>query len=316
MNAIVYEKFGSPDVLRLKDVDKPDPRDHEILVRTRAVSLNAYDWRHLKADPFLFRFMGAGPFKPKHPILGADVAGQVEAVGARAGQFRPGDEVFGEAAYGGLAEYVCADESRSARKPGGLTFEEAAAVPMAGLTALQGLRDHGRIRQGQKVLVNGASGGVGSFAVQIAKFYGTDVTAVCQTAKMEFVSSLGADHVVDHTKEDITRSGRKFDLIFDVAAYRSILAYRRILSPGGTYVLAGGAMPRIFQAMLLSAVKARNIGVMISKTNQKDLDELVKMIQTGKIRPIVDKCFPLDAAADAFRYLLSGRVRGKVVVTV
>jgi NADPH:quinone reductase-like Zn-dependent oxidoreductase len=316
MKAVVYAKFGSPDALRLTDVEKPVPRDHEILVRTRAVSLNAYDWRHLRADPFMIRFMGAGLFKPKHPILGADVAGQVEAAGVRAGQFRPGDEVFGDVAYGGLAEYLCADESRFVRKPGGLTFEEAAAVPMAGLTALQGLRDKGRIRQGQKVLINGASGGVGSFAVQIAKSYETEVTAVCRTAKMEFVSSLGADHVIDHTKEDVTDSDRKYDLIFDVAAYRSVLAYKRILSPAGTYVLAGGAMARILQLMVRSATGAKNMGVIVAKASQEDLGDLVEMIQAGSVKPMVDRCYSLDSAADAFRYLEEGHARGKVVITV
>jgi len=316
MKAVVYTKFGSPDALQLTDVEKPVPRDREIVIRTRAVSLNAYDWRHLRADPFMIRFMGAGLFKPKHPILGADVAGTVEAAGPHAGQFRTGDEVFGEAGYGGLAEYVCAAEDRFVRKPADLPFEEAAAVPMAGLTALQGLRDKGRIRPGQRVLVNGASGGVGSFAVQIAKSFGAEVTAVCRTSKTDFVRSLGADHVIDYMKEDVTGTGGKYDLIFDVAAYRSILAYKRILSPSGIYVLAGGAMTRILQLMLLSMIGKKNMGVMLAKVNQKDLLELVALIQAGKVKPIVDRRYPLDKAADAFRYLEAGNVRGKVVVTI
>jgi NADPH:quinone reductase-like Zn-dependent oxidoreductase len=316
MKAVVYSKFGSPDVLELRDVAKPVPRDHMILIRVRAASLNAYDLRHLRADPFLIRFMGAGVFKPRHPILGADVAGTVEAAGSNAGQFRIGDEVFGEAGYGGLAEYACAAEHRFALKPVGLPFEEAAAVPMAGLTALQGLRDHGRIQPGQKVLVNGASGGVGSFAVQIAKSFGAEVTGVCRTSKMEFVRSLGADRVIDHTKEDVTRRGEKYDLIFDVAAYRPIPAYQRILGPAGRYVLAGGAMTRILQLMLLSMTGRRNMRVMVARADPKDLLELAGLIQAGKARPIIDRRYPLDKAADAFRYLEEGSVCGKVVVTI
>jgi NADPH:quinone reductase-like Zn-dependent oxidoreductase len=316
MKAIVYARFGSPDVLQLEDVAKPIPGDREILIRVRAASVNAYDWRHLRADPFFIRFMGAGFLKPRHRILGADIAGVVEAVGRDVKQFKPGDEVFGDGGYGGFAEYACVAEARFVLKPAGLTFDEAAAVPMAALTALQGLRDLGKIQAGQKVLINGASGGVGTFAVQIAKAFGTEVSGVCSTTKMDLVRSIGADHVLDYTRDDVTEQERKYDLIFDAAAFRSILSYRRILSPGGTYVLAGGSMARIFQLMGLSLTGARNMKLIVANVNQKDLLTLADLIGAGKIRPIIDKRYPLSETAEALRYLEEGRARGKVVVTV
>jgi NADPH:quinone reductase-like Zn-dependent oxidoreductase len=316
MKAIVYTKFGSPDVLHLEEVEKPIPKDNQILLKVHAASANAYDWRHLRADPFMIRFMGAGLLKPKHRILGADIAGQVEAVGGQVKQFRPGDEVFGEGRYGGFAEYVCVDEKRVVPKPADLTFEEAAALPMAALTALQGLRDKGRIRAGQRVLINGASGGVGTFAVQIAKSFETEVTGVCSTAKMDLVRSIGAAQVVDYTRDDITKSGRRYDLIFDIAAHRSISEYKRILSPNGSYVLAGGSMGRMFQLMLMSIAGAKNMGVMIGNINQKDLLFMVDLIQAGKVRSIIDKRFRLNETAEALRYLEEGHARGKIVITV
>jgi NADPH:quinone reductase-like Zn-dependent oxidoreductase len=316
MKAIVYTKFGSPDVLQLKEVEKPIPGDNEILIKVHAASANAYDWRHLRADPFLIRLMGAGLLKPKHRILGADIAGQVEAVGRNVKQFQPGDEVFGEGSYGGFAEYVCVDEKRFVLKPASLTFEEAAAVPMAGLTALQGLRDRGKIQAGQKVLINGASGGVGTFAVQIAKSFGAEVTGVCSTSKMDLVRSVGADHIIDYTREDVTKSRQQFDLIFDVAAYHSISAYKRILSPNGIYVLAGGAMARIFQLMLISMTGAKNMGIMVANINQTDLLFLIELLKAGKVKSIIDKRYPLDQTAEALRYLEEGHARGKVVITV
>jgi NADPH:quinone reductase-like Zn-dependent oxidoreductase len=316
MKAIVYTKFGSPDVLHLEEVEKPIPKDNQILLKVHAASANAYDWRHLRADPFMIRFMGAGLLKPKHRILGADIAGQVEAVGGQVKQFRPGDEVFGEGRYGGFAEYVCVDEKRVVPKPADLTFEEAAALPMAALTALQGLRDKGRIRAGQRVLINGASGGVGTFAVQIAKSFETEVTGVCSTAKMDLVRSIGSDQVVDYTRDDITKSGRRYDLIFDIAAHRSISEYKRILSPNGSYVLAGGSMGRMFQLMLMSIAGAKNMGVMIGNINQKDLLFMVDLIQAGKVRSIIDKRFRLNETAEALRYLEEGHARGKIVITV
>ena len=269
MKAMVYTKFGPPDVLQLQEVEKPIPKDNEILIKVRAASVNPYDWRHLRADPFFIRFMGAGLLKPKHKILGADIAGQVEAVGRKAKQFQPGDEVFGEGSYGGFAEYVCADEKRFVPKPADLAFEEAAAVPMAALTALQGLRDKGQIQAGKKVLINGASGGVGTFAVQIAKSFGAEVTGVCSTTKMGLVRSIGADQVIDYTQEDVTKNKKPYDLIFDVAAFRSSSDYKRILSPGGIYVVAGGSIARIFQLMLKSMAGSKNMGKSWSRTSAK-----------------------------------------------
>lgn len=316
MKAIVYTKYGPPDVLRLEEVDKPVPKDNELLIRVRAAALNAYDWRHLRADPFFIRLMGVGLFKPKHRILGADIAGLVEAVGRAVTQFRPGDEVLGDGGYGGFAEFVCVDEKRFVPKPASLTFEEAAAVPMAGLTALQGLRDKGHIRAGQKVLINGASGGVGTFAVQIAKSFGTEVTGVCSTAKMDLVRSIGADHVIDYTQEDVTKNGQLYDLIFDNAAYRSISKYRRILAPGGRYVLAGGSMGRFFQLMLMSMTGVKNMGLMVANVNQKDLLFLIELMKAGKVKSIIDKRYPLSETAEALRYLEDGHARGKVVIIV
>jgi NADPH:quinone reductase-like Zn-dependent oxidoreductase len=316
MKAIIYTKFGSPDVLQLKEVGKPVPKDSEILIKVRAASANAYDWRHLRADPFLIRLMGAGLLKPKHKILGADIAGKVEAVGANVKQFRPGDEVFGEGSYGGFAEYACVDENRFVPKPANLTFEEAAALPMAALTALQGLRDKGRIQAGQKVLINGASGGVGTFAVQIAKSYKAEVTGVCSTAKMDLVRSIGADHVIDYTREDVTEGRQQYDLIFDVAAYRSISKYKRILGPGGIYVLAGGSMARIFQLMFMSTTGAKNMRLIVAEINQKDLLFIIELVNAGKVKPIIDRRYPLSETAEALRYLEEGHARGKVVIAV
>ena len=316
MKAIVYTKFGPPEVLQLKEVEKPVPGDNEILIKVHAASANAYDWRHMRADPFLIRLMGAGLLRPKHNILGADMAGHVEAAGSKATLFRPGDEVFGEGGYGGFAEYACVDENRFVLKPSGLTFEEAAAIPMAALTALQGLRDKGKIRAGQKVLINGASGGVGTFAVQIAKSFDTEVTGVCSTKKTALVRSIGADHVIDYTREDVTRNGQQYDLIFDVAAYHSVSAYKRVLSPDGVYVLAGGSMTRIVQLMIRSMTGVKNMGIMVAKIDQKDLLFILDLINRGKVRPVVDRRYPLDETAEALRYLEEGHASGKVVITV
>lgn len=316
MKAIIYTSYGSPSKLHLAEVEKPVPKDNQILIKIYAASLNAYDWRHLKPDPFMMRFMGGGVFKPKHPILGADMSGVVEAVGRKVTQFKPGDAVFGEGHYGGLAEYACVDEKGFILKPENMTFKEAAAIPMAGLTALQGLRDKGNIQAGQKVLVNGASGGVGSFAVQIAKSFGAEVTGVCSTGKMDLVKSIGADHVVDYTREDITMNGKIYDLIFDTAAHRSVTDYLRILKPGGPYVLAGGSISRLMQTMLKSRSGNKNMVVMICSINQKDLLFLTELFQSGKLKPAIDKVIPLSESAEAMRYLQKGSVRGKVVITI
>jgi NADPH:quinone reductase-like Zn-dependent oxidoreductase len=286
------------------------------LIKVHAASANAYDWRHLRADPFLIRLMGAGLLKPKHKILGADMAGRVEAVGGDVKQFQPGDEVFGDGGYGGFAEYACVDENRFVLKPAALTFEEAAAAPMAALTALQGLRDKGLIQAGQKVLINGASGGVGTFAVQIAKSFDTEVTGVCSATKMDLVRSIGADHVIDYTQEDVTKNGKLYDLIFDIAAYRSISEYKRIMSSGGIYVLAGGSMPRMLQLMLKSMTGVKNMRLVVANVNQKDLLFIRELLEAGKVKSIIDKRYPLSETAEALRYLEEGHARGKVVVVM
>jgi NADPH:quinone reductase-like Zn-dependent oxidoreductase len=316
MKAMVYTKFGPPDVLQLREVEKPFPKDNELLIKVHAASANAYDWRHLRADPFLIRLMGAGLLKPKHKILGADIAGRVEAVGINVKQFQPGDEVFGDGGYGGFAEYACVDENRFVLKPADLTFEEAAAVPMAALTALQGLRDKGLIQAGQKILINGASGGVGTFAVQIAKSFDTEVTGVCSTTKTDLVRSIGADHVIDYAQEDVTKNGQRYDLIFDIAAYRSTSEYKRILSSGGIYVLAGGSIARIFQLMLKSMTGVKNMRLVVANVNQKDLLIIRELLRAGKVRSIIDKRYPLSETAEALRYLEEGHARGKVVISV
>jgi 2-desacetyl-2-hydroxyethyl bacteriochlorophyllide A dehydrogenase len=316
MKAIIYTKYGSPDVLQLKDIEKPIPKDNEILIKVHAASLNQYDLHYLAGTPFFIRLTGAGLIKPKHRVLGADIAGKVETIGSSVTQFKPGDEVFGEGSFGGFAEYVCVPEKRFILKPSNITLEEAAAVPMAALTALQGLRNKGKIQNGYKVLINGASGGVGNFAVQFAKLFGAKVTAVCSTAKMDFVRSLGADQVIDYTKEDVTKNGQQYELIFDTAAYRSILNYKRVLKSNGIYVLAGGAMSRIFQLMLISMTGTKNMGFMVADINQKDLLLIKEYIEAGKIKPFIDKRFPLNETADALWYLKKGYTKGKVVITV
>jgi NADPH:quinone reductase-like Zn-dependent oxidoreductase len=316
VKAIIYTSYGSPSNLRLTEVEKPVPGENQILIKVKAASINSYDWRHLRANPFFIRVMVGGLFKPKHRILGADVAGTVEAVGSKVTQFKPGDDVFGEGSYGGFAEYVCVDENRFILKPDNLTFDEAAAVPMAGLTALQGLRDKGKIQAKQKVLVNGASEGVGTFAVQIARSFETGVTGVCTTSKMDLVRSLGAGKVVDYTKEDITKNSEKYDLILDTAAHRSVSDYKRILNPDGVYILIGGSMSRIFQLMFKSKTGVKNIGTMVASINQKDLLFLAELLKSGKIRSVIDKRFPLKDTAEAFRYFEAGHTRGKIVITI
>jgi NADPH:quinone reductase-like Zn-dependent oxidoreductase len=315
VKAIVYTKYGPPDVLQLKEIEKPTPKDDEVLVEVHAASVNAFDWHMLRAKPVLVRLMGSGLLKPKNKILGADIAGRVEAVGRKVKQFQPGDEVLGTI-RGGFAEYACAREKSLALKPANLTFEEAAAVPMAALTALQGLRDKGQIQAGQKVLINGASGGVGTFAVQIAKSFETEVTGVCSTTKMDLVRSIGADHVIDYTQEDVTKNRQQYDLIFDIAAYRSISEYKRLLSPSGIYVLAGGSVARMFQLMFLSMIGVKNRRFIFANINPKDLLSIIELINLGKVRSIIDKRYPLDETAEALRYLEEGHARGKVVITV
>jgi NADPH:quinone reductase-like Zn-dependent oxidoreductase len=323
MKAIVCEKYGSPEVLQLKDVENPAPKDHEVLVKVSAVSLNAYDWHLLTADIFMVRLMGGGVFKPKYAILGADIAGRVEAVGRKVMQFRAGDEVFGDISMcgnGGLAEYACAPEVRLATKPISLSFEEAAAVPMAAVTALQGLRDQGHIQSGQKVLIHGASGGVGTFALQLAKWFGAEVTGVCSSRNIEQAIGLGADHVIDYGREDFSQQGARYDLILAVNGHRTLSEYQRALTPAGKYVMAGGTGAQIFEAMLLgpfvSTLWGKKMGGVSAAPNQKDLVFLKELCEAGKLKAVVDKRFPLLQAADAFRYLGTRHARGKVVITI
>ena len=320
MEAIVYTKYGPPDVLQLKEVEEPIPKDDEVLIRIHAASVNAADWHMLRADPWFLRLMGGGLLKPKNTILGIDMAGRVEAVGRNVKQFRLGDEVFG-CSLGGFAEYVCVHENALALKPTCTTFEEAAAVPVAALTALQGLRDKGQIQPGQKVLVNGASGGVGTFAVQVAKSFGAEVTAVCSTRNLDMVRSIGADQVIDYTQEDFTKSGQRYDLIFAVNGYHPIFDYKRALSPKGIYVVAGGSMAQFFHAMLLgpwiSMTGSKKMGSMgVAKPNNKDLAFIKELLDAGKVAPVIDRRYPLSEVAEAIRYLEEGHARGKVVITV
>jgi NADPH:quinone reductase-like Zn-dependent oxidoreductase len=323
MKAIVYTEYGTADVLQLKDVAKPTPKDDEVLVKVYAVSANAADIHLLKADPFLMR-LSSGFLKPKYQILGSDIAGRVEAVGKNITEFKPGDDVFGDISaegWGGFAEYVCVHENALALKPANLSFEEAAAVPMAAVTALQGFHYAGQLQQGKKVLINGASGGVGTFAVQLAKAFGAEVTAVCSTRNLDVARSIGADHVIDYTREDFAANGKKYDLILATNGNRSISDYRRALSPKGTYVHTGGSMTQMTQAMIqgpwFSRARRQKMGSMgVTKPNKKDLLILKELLESGKVKPVIDRCYPLNEAADAIRYLEEGHAQGKVVIIV
>jgi len=292
MKAIVFTKYGSPDVLELKEVEKPTPQDDEVLIRVHAASLNDWDWGALHGTPFVNRLM-FGLLKPKKQILGSDIAGRIEAVGKNVLQFQPGDEVFGDLSgdWGGFAEYVCARENALALKTPSMTFEQAAAIPQAAMLALQGLRDKGRIQPGQKLLINGAGGGVGTFAIQIAKLYGAEVTGVDSPGKLEMLRSMGAEHVIDYTQEDFTRNGQCYDLILDVKTNRSILDCARALSPNGTYVTVGGSMARLFQALLLgpwiSMTTNKSIRILALKPN-KGLDYMKELFEAGKVVPVID----------------------------
>lgn len=323
MKAIVYENYGSPDVLELKEVAKPAPGDNDVLVKVQAASLNAADWHVLRAKPFLIRLMGLGFLRPKNKILGADVSGLVEGVGRNVKQFHPGDEVFGDisaSGWGAFAEYACVHEDALVLKPAGLTFEEAAAVPLAALTALHGLRDKGQIKAGQKVLINGASGGVGTFAVQLAKYFGAEVTAVCSTKNLDKVRTIGADHVIDYSREDFTQSGQKYDLIFAANGYHSIFDYKRALNPGGSYIMSGGSGSQMFEAIILGPVISmtgdKKLGSVSSKPDKNDLLFLKELLEAGKIVPVIDRRYPLSEVADAVRYLEEGHARGKIVITI
>ena len=319
MKAIVYTKYGPPDVLQLQEIEKPSPKDNEVLVKVHAASANAIDWRQFTLPLIIVRMMRGGVREPKDKSLGADFAGRVEAVGATVKQFQPGDEVFG-LRRGAFAEYVCAAEDRLVLKPANLSFEAAAAVPLAALTALQGLRDQGEIQPGQKVLINGAGGGVGTFAVQIAKSFGAEVTAVCSTRNLDIARSIGADHVIDYTQEDCTESGQRYDLIIAANGYHPILDYRRALKPNGIYVVLGGSMAQMFQSMVLGPLLSwsgnKKMRGMMTNVNQGDFVFLKELLEAGKVVPTIDRCYPLGEVAEAIRYLVEGHPRGKVVISV
>lgn len=329
MKAIVYTKLGPPEVLQLRELERPVPSDNEVLVKVYAASVNALDWRRFASQlendkiPLSTRLMDGMVLKVVNKVPGADIAGRVVAVGAAVKQFQPGDEVFGVSAgsMGAFAEYVCATENKLALKPANLPFEAAAAIPVAALTALEGLRDKGNIRLGQKVLINGASGGVGTFALQLAKSFGAEVTAVCSTRNLEIASSIGANHVIDYSKEDFTRNKKQYDLILAVNGYHTIRDYKRVLSPGGVYVAIGGSTAQLVQGMLLGPLLSlpgnRQLGFMgIAKMSQKDLVFIGELVLAGKIVPVIDRCYPLSEAAKAVRYLAEGHAKGKVVLTV
>jgi len=332
MKAIVCNKYGSPDVLQLKWVEKPAPKDNEVLIKVHAASLNAADFETLRGV-FIVRMVA--PLRPMHKILGSDIAGRIETVGRNVKQFQPGDEIWGDLSgcgFGAFAEYVCVPDNELRLKPASMTFEEAAAFPQAGVLALQNLRggppspgsmfvDKGPIEPGQKVLINGAGGGVGTFAVQIAKHFGAEVTGVDSAKKLDMLRSIGADHVIDYTQEDFTKSGQRYDLILDPVAYRSVFAYRRVLSPEGIFVFIGGTTSSIFQALLLAPLISRKrtqkMGVVMQKTNRsEDLVFLQELFEAGKVKPIIDKRYPLSEVPEAIRYLEEGHARGKIVITV
>jgi NADPH:quinone reductase-like Zn-dependent oxidoreductase len=330
MKAIVCTKYGSPDVLELKEVEKPSPNDDEVLINIYAASLNAADFEYLRGA---WSARIVGPLKPRYKILGSDIAGRVETVGRNIEQFQPGDEVFGDSSlcgFGAFAEYVCVPENALALKPASMTYEEVATYPQAAIVALQGLREKRPIQPEQKVLINGAGGGMGTFAVQIAKSFGAEVTGVDSTRKLDMLRSIGADHVIDYTKENYTKNGQHYDLILDVQAHHSIFDYKRALSPEGIYVMVGGSRSAIFQALILGPLISRTgskrlgintgskrMGIDKWKPNIKeDLDFLKDLFEAGKVIPIIDKRYPLSEVPEAFRYLEERRALGKVIITM
>ncbi|HET9589224.1 MAG TPA: NAD(P)-dependent alcohol dehydrogenase [Anaerolineales bacterium] len=320
MKAVVYTEYGPPDVLQLKEVATPVPTDDEVLVKIHAVSINGSDREGLIGKPLYARLSGLR--RPSNPILGSDIAGRVEKAGRNIREFQPGDEVFGEVPgyHGGFAEYVSMPAKNLARKPAKLTFEEASAIPQAGVIALQAIRNKGKVQPGQKVLINGAGGGAGSFAVQLAKLDGAEVTGVDNTGKLDFLRALGADHVVDYTREDFTRTGQQYDLVLDVIAHRSVLAYRRALRPNGTYYFVGGSVAVLFQLLLLGPwirrTSGRNMRLLAVIPNREDLLAITELCEAGQIVPAIDRRYPLSEVPEALRYVSEGRAKGKVVITV
>ncbi|MCG7995246.1 MAG: NAD(P)-dependent alcohol dehydrogenase [Candidatus Thiodiazotropha taylori] len=319
MKAIVHNRYGSPDVLRMEDVQKPVPGDDEVLIKICAVSINAWDWDTLTGKPFEYRIM-FGLLKPKNEGLhGCDMAGKVEEIGKNITRFKVGDEVFGdlsEEGWGAFAEYACARESELALKPSSMTFEEAACLSHGGNLAVQGLIDHGKIESGQKVLINGGGGSTGTLAIQIAKLFDVEVTAVDRTEKLDVMLTLGADHVIDYTKEDFTQNNKKYDLILDVKTNRSVFDFQRALSPNGVYVTVGGATSRILQVVLYGKLFRKYRMLMVMYKANKDLNYLIELFEAGKLKPVIDKCFPLEKTAEAFQYFGEGRFKGKIVVTM
>jgi NADPH:quinone reductase-like Zn-dependent oxidoreductase len=324
LKAITYHRYGAPEVLEFEEVDEPVVKDGEVLVRVRAASVNPRDWHFMRGLPAFPMRLQFGLRTPKEPLLGSDVAGQVEAAGRAVTRFRPGDEVYAHVLAGGFAEYVAVPEEVVGLKPANLTFEQAAAVPLAALTALQGLRDYGRVQPGQKVLIIGAAGGVGAFAVQLAKWLGAEVTGVCSTAKVDLVRSIGADHVIDYTREDFTQSGRRYDLIFQLAGTQSPSAIRRALTPSGTLALSSGEsdgrrngpIGRIIRALVLSRFVRQRLGPFEAKGRHQDLQLLKELIEAGEVTPVIDRTYALSETAEAIHYLEEGHARGKVVITV
>jgi NADPH:quinone reductase-like Zn-dependent oxidoreductase len=316
----VYTKYGPPEVLQLKDVAKPTPKGDEVLIKVQAVSVNRSDWEGLRGKPLYARL--GGLLRPRQQRLGSDIAGRVEMAGRNVRRFQPGDEVFGDILprLGGFAEYVCARESALALKPASMTFEQVAAIPQAAVIALQGIRDKGHVQPGNKVLINGAGGAAGTFAVQLAKIYGAEVTGVDNTGKLDFMRSLGADHVIDYTREDFTKNGKPYDLILDIVAHRSVFAYKRALRSNGSYFLAGGSVATMLQILFLGPWIRRTTGkkirVLAVRPNTEDVDFMKELIEADKVMPVIDKTYPLNEVPEAIRYVGEGHARGKVVISV
>ena len=322
MQAAVYTRYGPPDVVQITDVERPVPKDDKVLIKVRAASVNPYDWHFMRGTPYFVR-IGAGLRKPKITRLGVDVAGQVEAVGRNVTQFKPGDHVFGSC-RGAFAEYACASELALVTKPNNVTFEQAAAASVAVRTALQGLRDKGQIQPGQRVLINGAAGGVGTFAVQIAKSFGADVTGVCSTRNVDMVRSIGADRVIGYIQEDFTKSGQRYDLIFDCVGNHSLLACRRVLTPKGIYIAVGGPsgrwmigpLARAITAPVLSRFVSQKLSMVLARPSKEDLTFLHQLMKAGKVTPVIDRSYSLSEVPEAIRYLEEGHAQGKVVITL
>lgn len=322
MKAAVYARYGPPDVIQIKEIETPVPADNEVLIKVHAASVNPYDWHFLRGTPYPLR-LAAGLRTPKIPRLGADVAGRVETIGKNVTQFKPGDAVFGMA-RGAFAEYVCADEAKLCKKPDGVTFEQAACVPIAGYTALQGLRDKGNIQAGQEVMINGASGGVGTFAVQLAKSFGAHVTGVCSTRNLDLIRSIGADHVMDYTVEDFTKGAQRYDLLLDCIGNHSLSACRRVLTSLGTCLIIGGPSSpwmigfagRLIKALVLSRFVRQNLVFVGAKSSQRDLATMGELMAAGKVTPVIDRRYPLKELPGAIRYSEAGHARGKIIITL